>query len=130
MMTPREKILREGLERIEGNDFDDDTRGRVVGNELAVIACETLALADAVEESGGQGGWWIAVSERLPEVGVCVQVTQCGIEGHDLKEYESRLWKARLMKNGEWWTEDTMLPSRVHGVINWQPLPNPPEVKL
>lgn len=47
-MTPAEKILREALESIEYNDYDDDTRGRVVGNELAIIARDAIAKVDAL----------------------------------------------------------------------------------
>jgi hypothetical protein len=125
------------------------TDGRVVGEELIEDVISLLGRVDktyaetrrevnatisalraaphAQDQTPSVQGVWISVKERLPEIGKTVFVTQVGEGGHDSSQYESRIWKAVLMDNGDFWTNDTMLPTKVWGVINWQPLPPPPQ---
>lgn len=61
---------------------------------------------------------WIPVSERLPEVGVCVLTF----------ESDGGIWVSELVRDekGERWTDPATGQPEIPNVTHWQPLPEPP----
>jgi len=111
-MTPREKILREGLTRVTYAN----TR-----QEAWQIASETLARADAVAETDG----WIAVGDRLPEEEQFVLAYRPFAH---LKPAADRNVRCLMFRGLD-------VPFSIggfdgtHEVTHWQPLPQPPKTK-
>jgi len=104
-MTTIEKILREGLENLSKYAKDQ---------EDAFVAQTHLSRADAVEDD------WIAVSDKLPEIGVDVLcIWNEGSEMMVVDYLERRsVSDANCVQ---------FVKNYTHNYSHWQPLPKPPK---
>ena len=78
------------------------------------VAALTAELAAAREAQR-----WIPVGERLPEVGVRVDILRTCPDGYDYQN-------GCLTADGYWWSE--ILACKLKHVTHWMPLPPAPEV--